>query len=343
VEPKIKKNITDALGRPLRDLRISVIDQCNFRCPYCMPAEVFGPKYAFLKRTELLSFDEIARLARIFTALGIHKIRLTGGEPLLRRDLSSLVATLHGIPGIDDIALTTNGVLLDQFSQSLHDAGLHRVTVSLDAIDDAVFMKMNGRWIPIEKVLSGIDAAAAAGLPVKVNMVVQKGVNEHQILPMARFIKERGHTLRFIEFMDVGNHNHWKMEEVYPAAQIVDDIAGEFDIEPLDPNYPGEVARRYRYVGTDIEIGIIGSVTRPFCANCTRARLSADGKLYTCLFAHEGWDLREILRNGDSDDQILATLSDIWSDRADRYSEQRTEFLRKHRHPHKVEMSYIGG
>ena len=308
-----------------------------------MPAEVFGPEYAFLKRDELLAFDEIARLTRVFTALGVHKIRLTGGEPLLRRDLPQLVSSLHAIPGIDDIALTTNGVLLDRFSEDLRASGLHRVTVSLDAIDDAIFKKMNGRGIPVKRVLSGIDAAAASGLPVKVNMVVQKGVNESEILPMASFFRERGHTLRFIEFMDVGNHNHWKMEEVYPARRIVEDISRNFQIEPLDPNYRGEVARRYRYSGTEVEIGIIGSVTRPFCANCTRARLSADGKLYTCLFAHEGWDLREMLRAGDSDEQILGMLQKIWSKRRDRYSEQRGEFLRMHRHPHKVEMSYIGG
>ncbi len=333
----------DTLKRPLKDLRISVIDQCNFRCPYCMPAEIFGSQYAFLKRDELLNFEEITRLTRIAADLGVHKIRLTGGEPLLRKDLDQLIEMLIDIPRIDDLALTTNGVLLPRFAERLKNAGMGRITISLDALDNDCFQKMNGRNVQVKTVLKGIEAAAAAGLTIKINMVVQKGVNEQEILPMARFFKQSGHTLRFIEFMDVGNHNGWKMEQVFPSRQIVDLIKTKFPLEPLDPNYRGEVARRYRYTGTDVEIGIIASVTQPFCANCTRARLSADGKLYTCLFATEGWDLREVLRNGETDEDIRETLRAIWENRHDRYSELRTEILKKHLHPHKVEMSYIGG
>ena len=324
-------------------MRISVIDQCNFRCPYCMPAEVFGSQYAFLKKNELLNFEEIARLTRLAAELGVHKIRLTGGEPLLRKGLDQLIKMLVEIPGIDDLALTTNGVLLPRLAQALKKAGLGRLTVSLDALENECFKKMNGRNVDVETVLKGIEAAAEAGLGIKINMVVQKGVNENEILPMARFFKETGHTLRFIEFMDVGNHNGWSMEQVFPSRKIFELIQTEFPLEPLNPNYRGEVARRYRYKGTDVEIGIIASVTQPFCANCTRARLSADGKLYTCLFATEGWDMREILRNGETDDGIRKTLREIWINRHDRYSEMRTEILKKHLHPHKVEMSYIGG
>ncbi len=333
----------DTLKRPLKDLRISVIDQCNFRCPYCMPAEVFGNHYAFLKRDELLNFDEITRLTRIAADLGVHKIRLTGGEPLLRKDIDQLIKMLVAIPRIDDLALTTNGVLLPRFAERLKNAGMKRITVSLDALDNDCFQKMNGRNVQVAAVLKGIEAAAAAGLRIKINMVVQKGVNESEILPMSRFFKQNGHTLRFIEFMDVGNHNGWKMEQVFPSRRIVELIQSEFPLEPLNPNYPGEVARRYRYSGTEVEIGVIASVTQPFCANCMRSRLSADGKLYTCLFANEGWDLREVLRNGETDDDIRETLRAIWENRHDRYSELRTEILKKHLHPHKVEMSYIGG
>ena len=340
------KNIqlpTDTLERALHDLRISVTDRCNLRCTYCMPAEVFGPDYAFLRNEELLDFEEIARLAGLFTRLGVRKFRLTGGEPLLRRDVARLVKLLDEIPGVEDIALTTNGLMLNRQASQLKAAGLRRVTVSLDAMDDAVFKRINGRGISVARVLAGIDAAVEAGLPVKVNMVVQKGANEHEILPMARYFRERGQTLRFIEFMDAGNYNHWSLERVYPAAKIVEDIAAEFPLQPIEPNYNGEVARRYRYAGTDVEIGIISSVTQPFCNACTRARLSADGKLYTCLFAHEGWDLREIMRAGATDGELHETLIDIWRNRRDRYSELRNELLKKHLHAHKVEMSYIGG
>ncbi len=333
----------DTLGRPLRDLRISVTDRCNFRCTYCMPAEVFGPEYAFLKREDLLSYEEIARLAGLFTRLGVRKFRLTGGEPLLRKDLYRLVKLLDEIPGIEDIALTTNGLMLERQASQLKAAGLRRVTVSLDAMDDAVFKRINGRGKSVARVLAGIDGAVEAGLPVKVNMVVQKGANEQEILPMALYFRERGQTLRFIEFMDAGNYNHWSLERVYPAARIIEDIEAECPLQPLEPTYNGEVARRYRYIGTDIEIGIISSVTQPFCNACTRARLSADGKLYTCLFAHEGWDLREIIRAGATNEELLETLTDIWRNRRDRYSELRNQLLKKHLHSHKVEMSYIGG
>ena len=331
------------MARPLRDLRISVIDQCNLRCTYCMPAEVFGPDYAFLKKDQLLSFEEICRLARLFADLGVHKIRLTGGEPLLRRNLHLLIESLRENEGIDDIALTTNGIMLPNFSEALKRAGLNRVTVSLDALSEDIFARMNGRAVSVEKVLSGIEAAATVGLPVKVNMVVQKGVNDREILPMARFFREKGHTLRFIEFMDVGNHNGWKMDQVYPSKRIVEEIDASMPMEPLEANYRGEVAKRYRYIGTNVEVGFISSVTQPFCSHCTRARLSADGLLYTCLFANQGWDLKEMLRGGDSDDLIFKTLCGIWGNRTDRYSEQRSEILKKHLHPLKVEMSYIGG
>ena len=337
------KTLNDTLGRPLHDLRISVLDQCNLRCTYCMPAKIFGPEYAFLKREQLLSFEEIARLARLSAQIGVRKIRLTGGEPLLRRNLANLIRMLTPIPEITDLALTTNGILLPHLAETLVSAGLKRVTVSLDALDDAVFQAMNGRGVPVDKVLAGIDAAASAGIRVKINMVVQRGVNDEQIQPMARYFKDRGHILRFIEFMDVGNHNGWKMEGVYSSRRIVEDLGRIFEIEPLDPNYRGEVARRYRYVDCGIEFGLISSVTQPFCTHCTRARLSADGLLYTCLFANQGWDFKEMLRSGESDKEILMTLTEIWTARTDRYSELRSDILRRHLHPLKVEMSYIGG
>ncbi len=308
-----------------------------------MPAEVFGPNYAFLKGEQLLSFEEIARLARLFSTAGVHKLRLTGGEPLLRRDLASLVGMLSSIEEIDDIALTTNGILLPRLAGALKSAELNRVTVSLDALDDAIFRRMNGRDVPVRGVLEGIEAAAAAGLPVKINMVVQKGVNDGEILPMARLFREKGHILRFIEYMDVGNHIGWSMDQVYPSKRIVDDINAESPIEPLDANYPGEVAKRYRYIEGDVEIGLISSVTQPFCGACSRSRLSADGRLYTCLFANSGWDLKEMLREGETDEAILETLDRIWSKRNDRYSDQRNQILKQHLHRLKVEMSYIGG
>jgi GTP 3',8-cyclase len=323
----------------MRDLRISVTDRCNFRCVYCMPKEVFGRDYAFLDRRELLTFEEIERLSRGFVAHGVEKIRITGGEPLVRRDVERLIEQLAAIDGLD-LTLTTNGSLLPQKAQALRDAGLRRVTVSLDSLDDEVFSAMNDVDFPVERVLDGIDAAAAAGLPVKVNMVVKRGLNEDAILPMAREFRARGHILRFIEYMDVGHTNGWRMDDVVPAAEIVETIGAEFPLEPLDPNYPGEVARRWRYKDGAGEIGVIASVTQPFCGDCTRARLSAEGRLYTCLFAMRGHDLRALLRGGATDGELHEAIGRIWTNRADRYSELRsaqTAGLPK------VEMSYIGG
>jgi cyclic pyranopterin phosphate synthase len=332
---------TDTRGRPLRDLRISVTDRCNFRCTYCMPKEVFGREYAFLPQTELLSFEELARITRAFVGLGVSKVRLTGGEPLMRRELETLVSTLASIPGVEDLALTTNGSFPVGRVQSLKDAGLSRMTVSLDALDDKTFMQLNDVDFPASTVLEWIDASAAAGFAsIKVNMVVKRGVNEHSILPMARAFREKGHIVRFIEYMDVGHSNGWRLAEVVTARQIRDLIHAELPLEPLQPNYHGEVAERYRYADGSGEIGIIASVSQPFCGACSRARLSADGKLFTCLFAIQGTDLRSLLRAGASDEDLSAAITAVWQKRTDRYSELRsskTEGLPK------VEMSYIGG
>ena len=333
-------SLPDRLGRPLRDLRISVTDRCNFRCIYCMPKEVFGADYQFLERKEILAFEEIARLARIFHGLGVEKLRLTGGEPLVRRNLEQLVGLLAQIPGLD-LTLTTNASLLKRKAQGLKAAGLKRITVSLDSLDDAVFRRMNDVDFPVAKVLEGIDAAAAAGLaPVKINMVVKRGENEDSILPMARRFHGSGHILRFIEYMDVGHTNGWRMDDVVSAREIVDMISREMPLEPLDPNYTGEVAERWRYRDGGGEIGVIASVTQAFCRDCTRARLSTEGKLYTCLFATQGHDLRALLRDGASDGEIVDTITGIWSKRTDRYSEIRSSQTGK---LHKIEMSYIGG
>jgi len=331
---------TDTRGRPLRDLRISITDRCNFRCVYCMPKEVFGKDYQFLDRRELLSFEEIARLARIFSALGVEKIRLTGGEPLVRRNVERLVQMLAGIPGLD-LTLTTNGSLLTQKARALKDAGLQRITVSLDSLDDAVFNAMNDVDFPVARVLEGIDAAAAAGLaPVKINMVVKRGLNDDSIVPMARHFKGSGHILRFIEYMDVGHSNGWRMDDVVPAAEIVARIDRELPLQQAAPNYRGEVANRWRYRDGGGEIGVIASVTQAFCRDCTRARLSAEGSLYTCLFATRGHDLRASLRGGASDADIMQKLASVWRARADRYSEIRSENTVRLQ---KIEMSYIGG
>ena len=331
---------TDKMGRQLRDLRISVADRCNFRCIYCMPKEIFGSDYQFLDRKELLSFEEIERLARIFVSHGVKKIRLTGGEPLVRRNLEHLIESLAAIPELD-LTLTTNGSLLARKAEALKAAGLNRVTVSLDSLDNDVFKAMNDVGFPVEKVLAGIDAAAAVGLePIKINMVVKRGVNEQSILPMARYFREKGHILRFIEYMDVGHSNGWRLDDVVPAAEIVEIIHAEMPMEQIEPNYPGEVANRWRYAGDENEVGVIASVTQPFCGGCTRARISAEGKLYTCLFAISGQDLRELLRSGASDEEISVAIGRTWTLRKDRYSEIRsslTEGLPK------VEMSYIGG
>ena len=335
-------DVHDRLDRPLRDLRISVTDRCNFRCTYCMPKEVFGRDYVFLDRDEILTFEEITRIARLSVANGARKVRLTGGEPLLRRDIEKLVAMLASIDGLEDLAMTTNGSLLTpDRARALKDAGLKRVSVSLDSMDDATFRSMNDVGFPVAKVLEAIDAAAAAGLtPVKVDMVVKRGVNDHDIVEMARHFRGTGHILRFIEFMDVGTTNGWRMDDVVSARQILDQVGAEWPVEPVDASYYGEVAERYRYKDGAGEFGIIASVTIPFCGDCTRARLSADGKVYTCLFAGSGHDLRDLLRNGSSDDEISAHLRRIWGNRGDRYSELRSEDTIPLT---RVEMSHIGG
>ena len=332
---------TDTLNRPLRDLRISVTDRCNFRCTYCMPKEVFGRNYQFLPQGQLLSFEEITRLARIAVGLGVEKIRLTGGEPLVRREIERLIAMLQPLDGLRDLTLTTNGSLLARKAASLKQAGLGRVTVSLDSLDDETFRTMNDVDFPVARVLAGIEAAAAAGLtPVKINMVVKRGINEASIVPMARYFHGSGHILRFIEYMDVGSTNGWRLDDVVPAEEIVGRIDAELPLLPLDANYPGEVARRWRYRDGGGEIGVINSVSTPFCGDCSRARLSADGQLYTCLFGVRGHDLRTPLRDGRSDEEIAARLRGIWARRTDRYSELRTLATAPRA---KVEMSRIGG
>src|SRR5947207_6162140 len=337
--------LADTLARPLRDLRISVTDRCQFRCTYCMPREVFGRDVAFVPRAELLTFEELTRLARVFAGLGVRKLRLTGGEPLLRRDVERLVAMLAGIGGIQDIALTTSGALLAGKARALAAAGLRRVTVSLDSLDDTTFMALNDVGFPVARVLEAIAAAADAGLaPVKVNMVVRRGVNEQSVLPMAAHFRHSGHVLRFIEYMHVGTTNGWPLEEVVPAAEIVSLIGRQWPLEPVAPAYPGEVASRYRYLDGAGEIGVIASVTPPFCRGCTRPRLSADGKLYPCLFPGTGHDLRGPLRAGSSDQALREQISSIWTQRTDRYSEQRTrQTSRTQQVKPKVEMSHIGG
>jgi GTP 3',8-cyclase len=330
----------DAFGRPLRDLRISVTDRCNFRCTYCMPKEVFGHDYRFLDKRELLDFDEITRLARAAVALGVTKLRLTGGEPLIRREVERLIAMLAELEA--EITLTTNASLLPRKAQALKDAGLDRITVSLDAMDDATFRAMNDVDFPVQRVLDGIDAAQTVGLPVKVNCVVKRGVNVDQIVPMARYFRESGHTLRFIEFMDVGATNGWRMDDVVTAAEIVNIVSAEFPIEPANAQYRGEVAKRWRYLDGRGEIGIIASVTQPFCGDCTRSRISAKGELYTCLFAKRGHDLRALIRSGASDEELQERLAEIWKVRGDRYSELRSEATNLDDTP-RVEMSYIGG
>ena len=329
----------DARGRRLRDLRISVIDRCNFRCVYCMPKTVFGRDYQFLQRAELLSFEEIVRIARVCVDHGVEKIRITGGEPLLRRHLENLIEQLARLPV--ELTLTTNGALLKQKARALKEAGLHRITVSLDGLDDAVFKRMNDADYPVSDVLEGIEAAAAAGLaPIKINCVVKRGTNDSQILPLAEYFRHSGHVLRFIEYMDVGSSNSWKMDEVLPSGDIIKRIGERYPLQAIDANYPGEVAQRWRYADGAGEIGVISSVTRAFCAACTRARISTDGKLYTCLFAASGHDLRALLRQGDDDCRLAATIAGIWSQRADRYSELRNAAPGANR---KIEMSYIGG
>jgi cyclic pyranopterin phosphate synthase len=332
--------ITDRLGRPVRDLRISVTDRCNFRCVYCMPKEVYGRDYAFLPRRELLTFEEIERVARVFAALGVRKLRITGGEPLVRRDLEVLIGKLARIGSLD-VTLTTNGALLAAKAAALAEAGLTRITVSLDSLDDETFRRMNDVDFPVTRVLEGIEAASDAGLaPVKVNVVVKRGLNDDGMVEMARFFRGTGHVLRFIEYMDVGHTNGWRLDDVVPAAELVRRIDDAFPLEPVEAAYRGEVARRYRYRDGAGEIGVIASVTQPFCGDCTRARISADGKLYTCLFAARGHDLRKLLRAGATDDDLAAELAGIWGARDDRYSELRSAETAD---LERVEMSYIGG
>ncbi|MGH8582380.1 MAG: GTP 3',8-cyclase MoaA [Gammaproteobacteria bacterium] len=331
----------DTLQRPLRDLRVSVTDRCNFRCPYCMPKEVFGRDWAFLPRRELLSFEEIERVVHAFVANGVEKLRITGGEPLLRRDLPRLIEALARIEGVRDLTMTTNGALLPPVAQALRDAGLRRLTVSLDALEEQTFRTMSDVAVPLAQVLAGIAAAEAAGFrSIKINMVVKRGVNEHCILPMAEHFRGSGHSLRFIEFMDVGHSNGWRMEEVVSADEVLSTLARRWPLQPLAPNYPGEVANRYRYSDGRGEIGVIASVTRPFCRGCTRARLTADGQFYTCLFGTHGHDLRSLIRAGASDQALTERIRTVWLNRADRYSEVRSAETRA---LPKVEMSRVGG
>lgn len=330
----------DLLGRPLRDLRVSVTDRCNFRCRYCMPREVFGPDHAFLPRSELLRFEEIARVVALLTPLGVRKIRLTGGEPLLRRNLPTLVSMLAAVDGVEDLALTTNGSLLAALAEPLRDAGLSRLTVSLDSIDPDVFAAMSDTKIPLATVLNGIERAAATGLRLKINSVVQRGVNDAGLLDLVAWARDAGHTLRFIEYMDVGTSNGWLLDEVVPAAELLARIGDRHPVEPVDPAEYGEVAKRYRYLDGAGEIGFVTSVTQPFCGSCTRLRLSAVGELYTCLFGTAGHDLRTPLREGATDEELAGQVAGLWGRRADRYSEVRGE---RTRDLSKVEMSYIGG
>ena len=342
----ISRSMTDKFGRRIRDLRISVTDRCNFRCPYCMPAEVYGEKYEFLPRPHILSFEEIERLTRLFVRIGVSKVRITGGEPLVRANLPDLISKLGVIDGIDDIALTTNGYLLENNATELKDAGLNRLTISLDSIDPEVFKEMSGRPRGPENTLAGIKAAASLGFEqIKINVVVQRGVNEHTLVDTARYFKGTGAIVRFIEFMDVGTKNGWELSQVFTSDEVIQTINSEFPLEPIEPNYKGEVASRYRYVDGSGEIGVISSVSKPFCGDCTRARLSTDGKLITCLFASGGTDLKTPMRSGATDAELAEIITSVWTGRSDRYSELRsrdTEF-NSDSDVSKVEMYYIGG
>ena len=338
---------TDKFDRPIHDLRISVTDRCNFRCPYCMPAELYGENYRFLPKPELLSFEEIERLARLFVDLGVEKLRITGGEPLLRHELPSLIERLAAIPGLRDLALTTNGYLLEKQASALRNAGLQRITVSLDSLDEEIFKRMSGRDVGPQRVLEGIEAADRAGMsPIKINCVVQRGVNDHTLVDLARSFRGTPHIVRFIEFMDVGTLNGWDLSQVVTAAEIVERIGAEFPIDPVDSNYRGEVANRYRYRDGSGEIGIIASVSAPFCGDCTRGRLTIEGKLVTCLFAADGTDLRTSLRSGASDAELRDLIDTVWSRRTDRYSEERAELTASgdpSTRKAKIEMYQIGG
>ena len=341
------KKIEDELGRGVRDLRISVTDRCNFRCPYCMPAEIFGERYEFLKREEILTFEEIVRLTRLFVGFGVKKVRITGGEPLVRAEVTELVAQLAEIDGVEDLAMTTNGFMLPRYAQQLRDAGLDRLTVSMDALDDDVFKQMSGRPYGPERVLAGMDAARDAGFsPLKINTVVQRGVNEHTILSTAEYFRGTGDIVRFIEFMDVGNLNDWELSQVVSGREIVEIIDAEYPLEPIDANYRGEVASRYRYIDGQGEIGVITSVTQPFCGDCTRARLTTEGRLVTCLFATLGTDLKTPMRDGASDDELSEIIERVWLNRRDRYSELRssnTDLVGTGAGRDKIEMFRLGG
>jgi GTP 3',8-cyclase len=339
----MSSDLRDQFSRPLRDLRISVTDRCNFRCPYCMPKEVFGPNHQFLKQDHLVSLPELARIVGAFRQLGVEKIRLTGGEPLLRADLPDFIRVLKQDLGMPEVALTTNGWLLEKQAAALKAAGLDRLNVSVDSLDETKAGLMNGLGFSVSRVLRGIDAAAALGLPVKINCVVQRGVNDEELLTLCEYFRARGHSLRFIEFMDVGNTNHWTSDQVVPALAIIAQIHQRWPIEAISPAYRGEVAARYRYRDGQGEIGIISSVTEPFCKDCHRARLSADGQLYTCLFAAQGHDILSRVRSGISDEALIHYIGDIWRGRHDRYSDERAELLAKKEPRTKVEMSYIGG
>lgn len=335
--------VKDQFNRSVTDLRISVTDRCNFRCDYCMPEEIFGFKYEFLPKQKILTFEEITRLVKLYVNLGVKKIRLTGGEPLLRHEVENLVELLAGIPGIQDLALTTNGYLLEKKSKVLKNAGLKRLTVSMDTLSPDLFKKLAGKHLSLEKVLRGLRAASNAGFtPIKINSVIQKGVNDHEILDLAKFAKHNGLIIRFIEYMDVGNLNRWKMEEVVTAKEMVEIISTEFPIKPIDKSYISEVANRYQYSDGVGEFGIIASVSQPFCGNCTRIRLSADGRIYTCLFGSEGFDIKTPMREGASDSELLDMLTAIWQNRSDRYSEERTSYTEMPTKP-KIEMYQIGG
>jgi len=333
--------ILDKFRRPLRDLRVSVTDRCNFRCPYCMPAEIYGERYKFLPRNDLLTFEEITRIVNITVGLGVKKVRITGGEPLVRQDVEKLVSMISRINGVEDLAMTTNAYLLSGMAQTLKDAGLHRITVSMDSVDDDVFQRMNGRGFGTAKVMNGIDSAKRAGFnPIKINAVVQKGINDHTLVDLAKWCRDNGHIPRFIEYMDVGTLNEWKLDEVLPANEIVRIIGEELPVKQLDPAYVGEVARRYRYLDDKGEFGVISSVTQPFCGDCTRLRLSPEGRIVTCLFAETGTDLREPMRNGATDEQVSDIIQGTWRVREDRYSEERTTMNEPRS---KVEMYHIGG
>ncbi|MDW4163262.1 GTP 3',8-cyclase MoaA [Staphylococcus saprophyticus] len=338
------EQITDKLGRPIRDLRLSVTDRCNFRCDYCMPKEIFGDDFVFLPKDELLTFDEMVRIAQVYTQLGVKKIRITGGEPLLRRDLDKLIYQLNQLEGVEDIGLTTNGLLLKKHGQKLYDAGLRRINVSLDAIDDAVFQAINNRNIKASTILQQIDYAVAIGFQVKVNVVVQKGVNDDQIVPMVQYFKDKDVQIRFIEFMDVGNDNGWDFSKVVSKDEMLEMIEQNFDIEPVAPKYYGEVAKYYQHKDNKAQFGLITSVSQSFCSTCTRGRLSSDGKFYGCLFSTvDGFNVKSFMRNGATDNELFEQFKALWNIRDDRYSDERTEQTVANRKRKKINMNYIGG